>query len=103
VESFPARAWRGGRRRADVWGQCGRERRGGACSPARERRGEGRLTRGPRMSVKERRGRGGCACWAESKGEGEWATGGQPGLRAEREKGEVLLFFHLFCFISKAI
>jgi len=29
------------------------------------------------------------------------ARGGEPGLRAEREKGEVLLFFHFFVLFQK--
>ena len=47
--------------RADRWGQCGRERRGGACLPARERGrsarvGLGRETAGPRGSSGPRAG-----------------------------------------------
>ena len=66
--SFSARARQGGRgRRADVWGQCGKERRDGACSPARERKGGRGIsavgpTPGPRWGGRET-GRGG-AGWA---------------------------------------
>jgi len=61
------------------------------------------LTRGPKMLVKERRGRGGCACWAERKGEGEWAAGGTTRPSGREREGRGFTFLPFFCFISKAI
>jgi len=39
--SFPTRARQGGRRRADVWGQCGRERRNGPARQLEKEKGGG--------------------------------------------------------------
>jgi len=83
---FPTRARQGGRRRVDVWGQCGRERRDGACSPARERKGRSGISAVWADS------------WAEAGGKGKQAEGGGAGWAACC--GSAGFFFSILFFQS---